>query len=67
MPEEQAWIDENVNHKGVALNIKKVAFVMSKDQIAQIANEQVMEEEFGQKNAIQYFNKQQDAINRIKE
>lgn len=67
IPEEQEWLDSNINQKGTEMGIHKFGFVMSKDQIAQISNEQVMQEEQGQKITTQYFNNLSEAIRWVNE
>lgn len=60
-PELQEWTNKNIFSPCLELGVKKVAYVMSTDIIAQLSIEQVMGESFGAKFSSKFFDNMEEA------
>ncbi len=60
VPEEQEWMDNEILQKYITI-IKRGAFLVPTELVAQISVEQTMEEEAGQKFVQQYFENEDKA------
>lgn len=62
-PELQSWTDEYVNVKLDELGLKKLAYVVSEDYIAQLSIQQTMNESVKNNYKTQFFTSMQEAEN----
>jgi hypothetical protein len=60
-PEMQAWVGENILSKLPGLGIKRLAFLMSEEFIAQLSIEQTMDN-LGESCQMRYFDDREEAI-----
>ena len=58
----QKWIDENLVAPAYNAGMRRVAFVVSSDILAQISLEQIMDEDSGAKFYVNYFDNENDAV-----
>lgn len=63
----QEWISQNIFPVYVKNGLKKMAFLVSSEVIAQISIEQVMDEERSKTFQIKYFDKETEAIDWLKQ
>ena len=61
-PDSQEWISKNVLQKYVEAGIRKSAYIISTDVIAQISIEQTIQEEVNRDYQIRYFDTKQQAF-----
>ena len=60
-PTLQTWTNETISAPNVEMGLKQTAFVVSKEFIAQLAIEQLMEEPSAQKFTTKYFDSKEEA------
>ncbi|TAF31366.1 MAG: hypothetical protein EAZ57_05530 [Cytophagales bacterium] len=61
-PELQVWINTEILGPAFATGLRKAAFLISEDLFAQIAIEQIMEENDGAQFQTRYFDSREDAF-----
>ena len=62
-PDDQIWLDNNINTKGVEAGVKKAAFVLSTDIFASVSVQQASSEKNIQPVEVEYFDSEAEAHN----
>lgn len=65
--ETQAWLDETIAPRQIALGMKKAAFLVSSDFIAQLSLEQAVDEQANQPFELRFFDNEEEALDWLAE